>query len=503
MRPIAKPILTVAAILIAGVLSVCLILNAYLTLPATRNQIESGIGSSLGMPVTIGSIFALPWPVGTIRIGNIKGGGAGDPRQFSAPSIILRPDFTELLHGRIVASGVELKRPSLRLSTRQPIAAMATPSAATPGNFGGSFTATSTPRDIKPPTLGIASPATESVPAQNALSGASTPAGEIPPSLPLKSIRVEGGDFSYLDDKGNPILTLKGLTMRGALNGENWKGNLNAPSIVIGSSLIFRNLHAGLTGPANLSSLDLSPCTASFGGGTLSGTASLTSLRQSPSFSLTLHLSDGRLEKLLSDASLGTSSAQGRITGDLRLEGMAGKGSTMNGAGNLLCKEVTVEPVSFLKQIGQFLNIEELKLLRLSEGKCLFRVDQGRFVVDDLFLRSENLILAAKGPLDSTGQLNLESRLLFNENLTRRLGGLLGNKLTPAPEQGYTQIAFRVSGPAMNPRTDLLERLTGIRIGGDLGGFGGLIQGLFGAPKPQTPATPPPLPPAQTPRPTP
>ena len=497
MRPIAKPILTVAAILIAVVLSACLILNAYLTLPATRNQIESGVGDSLGMPVTIGSIFALPWPVGTVRIGNIKGGGAGDQRQFSAPSIILRPDFTELLHGQIVASGVELKRPSLRLSTRQPIAAMATSSAATPGNFGGSFTTPSTPRDI-PPTPGIASPATETVPARNALSGASTPAGEIPPSLPLKSIRIEGGDFSYLDDKGNPILTLKGLTMRGALNGESWKGSLNAPSIVIGSSLIFRNLHAGLTGPANLSSLDLSPCTASFGGGTLSGTASLTSLRQSPSFFLTLHLSDGRLEKLLSDASLGTSSAHGKITGDLRLSGTAGKGSTMNGAGNLLCKEVTVEPVSFLKQIGQFLNIEELKLLRLSEGKCLFRVDQGRFVVDDLFLRSENLILAAKGPLDSTGQLNLESRLLFNENLTRRLGGLLGNKLTPAPEQGYTQIAFRVSGPAMNPRTDLLERLTGIRIGGDLGGLGGLIQGLFGAPKPQTPP-----PPAQTPRPTP
>lgn len=498
MRPIAKPILTIAAILIAGVLSACLILNAYLTLPATRNQIESGIGDSLGMPVTIGSIFALPWPVGTIRIGNIKGGRAGDPRGFSARSIILRPDFTELLHGRIVASGVELKNPSLRLSTRQPIAVMATSSAAKPGNFGGSFTTPSTPREITPPTQGIAPPTTESAPAQNALSVAAAPEGETPPPLPLRSIRIKGGDFSYLDDKGSPILTLKGLTMRGALNGENWKGSLNAPSIVIGSSLIFRNLHAALTGPANLSQLDLSPCTASFGGGSLSGTASLTSLRESPSFSLTLHLSDSRLEKLLSDASLGTSSAQGRVTGDLRLTGTAGKGSTMNGEGNLLCKEVTVEPVSFLKQIGQLLNIEELKLLRLSEGKCLFRVDQGRFVVDDLFLRSENLILAAKGPLDSTGQLNLESRLLFNENLTRRLGGLLGNKLTPAPEQGYTQIGFRVSGPAMNPRTDLLERLTGIRIGGDLGGLGGLIQGLFGAPKPQAPP-----PPAQTPRPTP
>ena len=495
MRPIAKPILTIAAILIAGVLSLCLILNAYLALPTTRSQIENEISRGLGMPVTLGSVIALPWPVGTIRISNIEGGGAADPRGFSAPSIILRPDFSELLHGRIAASGVELKKPSLRLSTRQPIA---TPSAATPGNFGGSFTSSSTPREIKPPTPGIAPPATESVPAQNNLSGAATPVGKTPPPLPLKSIRVEGGDFIYLDEKGKPILTLKGLTMRGELNGGNWIGSLNAPSIVIGSSLIFRNLHAVLKGPEDLSSLDLSPCTASFGGGALSGTASLSSLRGIPSFSLSLHLSDGRLEKFLSDASLGTSTAQGMMTGDLRLAGTAGNGSTMNGEGNLLCKDVTVEPVAFLKQIGQFLNIEELKLLRLSEGKCLFRVDQGCFVVDDLFLRSENLILAAKGPLDSTGQLNLESRLLFNENLTRRLGGLLGNKLTPAPEQGYTQIAFRVSGSPMNPRTDLLERLTGIRIGGDLGGLGGLIQGLFGAPKPQAPATPPPPPPGQS-----
>ena len=109
-------------------------------------------------------------------------------------------------------------------------------------------------------------------------------------------------------------------------------------------------------------------------------------------------------------------------------------------------------------------------------------------------LRSENLVLAATGPVDSSGELNLDSRLLFNEKLAGRLRGLLGNKLTAAPEQGYSQISFRVTGPALNPKTDLLERLTGIRIGGDLGGIGGFIQGLFGTPKPK-PQPAPPIPP--------
>jgi hypothetical protein len=146
--------------------------------------------------------------------------------------------------------------------------------------------------------------------------------------------------------------------------------------------------------------------------------------------------------------------------------------------------------VAFLKQIGQLLNVDELKLLKLAEGKCLFRIDGGRVVIDELFLRSENLILSAKGPVQSTGELDLESRLLFNQNLAGRLHGLLGSQLTPAPEPGYSQVTFHVKGPASNPRTDLIERLTGIHLGGNLGGLGGLLQGLFGKPAPQPQSQP-------------
>ena len=479
MRTIAKPILTIAAILIAAALAACLVLNAFLALPATRERIQKEIGTAAGIPVTFGSMIGLPYPLGAIRIGTIKAGRPGGMTSFTASSVIIHPDLSELLRGRLVAAGVEMKSPVLRLPN-------APEDNMTPPGIGGALPASSFSQSTPSFTPGIAQQGGNRL---ETPSSANTTPNQITRSIPLKSIRISDGDFSYLDAKGRPILTLKGLSLGGAVKERDgnpcWGGTLNAKSGAIGTALIVKNIRASVSAPENLSTLKLAPFTASFGGGILSGTVTLSSLQRIPDYSLSLHLTDARLGKLLADALISGSSAEGSVKGDLLLTGIVGKGSTMIGKGSLLCDTVVVEPVAFIKQIGQILNIDELKLLRLAEGRCLFRIDQGRFVVDDLLLRSENLTLAANGPLDSTGELNLDSRLLFNEKLTGRLRGLLGNKLTPAPEPGYSQITFRVTGPTLNPKTDLLERLTGIRMGGDLGGLGGLIQGLFGAPKPK------------------
>ena len=64
MRPIAKPILTAATLLIVVVFAGWLVLNAFLSLPATREQVRQEISRGVGMSVTIGSLTALPYPVG-------------------------------------------------------------------------------------------------------------------------------------------------------------------------------------------------------------------------------------------------------------------------------------------------------------------------------------------------------------------------------------------------------------------------------------------------------
>ena len=485
MRLIAKPFLAGAGILVLLVAVALLALNAWLALPSTRELLQLGISQAVGMPVTVASTRALPLPLPAIRIGDIKAVTGSDA--FKADSITLKAGHFDLIRGRISASEVTIHHPSLRISLGSgPIASpMASGRPAAPSSASSSILAPST----QPPSYPGKIPSPDKV-TESTVSSATS----------LRNIRIIGGNFTCLDAEGHPVLSFKDLTLHAEKKDLAWHGRVRASSAIIGSGLIVRNLDSPFSSSFGESpegvplSLALDSLAAKLGDGTLSGKASLCTDPRSPEYSATLHLEGAKLGRLLADASMGSSSAEGSLSGDLRLAGTAGKGASMNGTGYLLCKDVTVQPVDFLRQIGQLLNVEELKLLRLSEGKCLFRIDQGRFVIDDLFLRSENLILAANGPMGSTGELNLDSRLLFNEKLTAKLRGLLGNKLTPAPEQGYTQVSFRVTGPAMKPKTDLLERLTGLRIGGDLGGIGGLLQGLFGAPKPAPQPTPQPVP---------
>jgi hypothetical protein len=299
---------------------------------------------------------------------------------------------------------------------------------------------------------------------------------------PDGNLKVRNGEFRLTDASSKPIITFTGVNLAGS----HTKGYLTADKAVVGNTLIFRDLKGTLVGKDE--SLVLSDLRAAIGGGMVTGTLDYQGVfSPQPRYGLTIKLQDADLNRLLADAAFPSASAKGAVSGTLSLAGIAGQGSSMNGEGTLLLKEASLQPVDFLRQIGRILGIEELQLLRISEGKCLFRIVSGQFRMEDMLLRSDNLMLGAKGPLNDNGELDLQTRILFNEKLTSRLKGMLGTQLAQAPEPGYTQVAFHVNGPVLNPRTDLLERLTGIRIGGDLGGLGNLLQGFFGKPAPAQP----------------
>jgi hypothetical protein len=303
-------------------------------------------------------------------------------------------------------------------------------------------------------------------------------------------VTIKNGEFTLIDERGLPVISASGIHLKGAHDvAGGWIGNLNSTQVVLSDRVIIKDLKTPIRLSDSLDTISLETLTAILGEGKLAGNTTFNLSLGAPRYSLAVSLAGASLKQLLTDASYGTSSAEGTVAGELHLSGTAGEGSTIQGNGGLFAKDATIQPVDFLKQIGQILNVDELKLLRLSESKCLFHLAAGRVVIDDLFLRSENLVLSAKGPLKPTGELDLDSRLLFNDKLTGRLRGLLGSQLSPAPEPGYSQVSFHVSGSPMNPRTDLLERLTGIKIGGDLGG---ILQSLFGRPakSPQSPPAP-------------
>ena len=482
MRSIAKPFLFFGTILLGILLLLLLVANLTLQLLAIKDRIRSTLTSSLGTPISFESVFLNP--VGGIRLGRVIVTPTEQLALASTDVLTVYLSWGGLLKGEFVPEAISLKHPAatVKLGANSTTSALKPSPAVNPS--------------MHAPPSGVAVNA-------SAFSSASfsqqpqQPQGKKFVPLPdlgvlLASLSISHGDFSVLDAGSRPVLRLNGLKAR------EEKGGLKimAASAIISDSLILHNLSAKAEAGSEGSTLKLQNISASMGEGLVTGTLLCGLPPGSPDYTCSIKLSGSSLRKLLVDASLGSPNAEGQIDGDLTLAGTAGNGATMTGKGTLRCKEATIEPVAFLKQIGQLLNVDELKLLKLTEGRCLFRVDQGHIVIDELFLRSENLILSAKGPLQPSGELNLESRLLFNEKLTGRLHGLLGSQLTPAPEPGYSQVTFHVSGPASNPRTDLIERLTGIHLGGNLGGLGGLLQGLFGKPAPQAPA---PQPQQQTP----
>lgn len=481
MRTIAKPFLSAGALLLLVLLGPALLLNLWLLLPGSRSQVLGTIGAVTQSPVTLRGLYAVPL-LGFTANGVRAEPGIGAPFIGSAESVTIRTSLGNLLRGRLSISSVVLDHP---------VVTMTLPTA---GRLPG-ITATS-PGQIASPSTSI--PGAGSPTPSSTITTATTPSAPTAVvktprsgegSSPFTSsthVNVRGGEFHLTGPSSLPLLDVSGLNVSDRGNG---KGTLSAEGVTVSSLLRFSDVKAEtITSPESILFTNIA---ASLGGGQVTGHVDyLGPFSSNPGYRTDLRIEGADLGHLLSDISLGNTQAQGKVSGSLSLQGSPGIGSTMRGSGEIRCRETVIKPVDFLQQVGRLLSIQELQILRLAEGRCLYRIEEGHVVVDELFLRSQNICLAAKGPVGATGDLDLDARILLNENLASRLRGILGPRLAPAPEPGYSQISFRVTGPPSRPRTDLLERLTGIRIGGDLGGLGNLLQGLgiFGKPPAAAPA---------------
>ncbi len=466
MRFNAKPLILLIIILLAMPVLALLGFNLILQLPSVQNRIQSSIEKSVGMPISIGGISVTSG--GDIKAQGVSSRGEGSP-SFALESLVIHPFFLKLLQGEVVIHCISIHHPVLRYSVAE-------------SGVKSSFSQKSNnPVSDSIQQTAVQIITSTSLPSAPPLNNISSIQSSLFPGLrELPRLKIIDGEFLLLDERNIPLVSAQGINLTDTeLSAGGWRGSLTAKQITLGSSLIIHELSSPIIVSPDAASISLNDLTATLGGGKLAGNLSVDLPPSTPEFKTQLTLSGATLNQFFLDASLGNAATEGVVTGNLQLSGIAGIPQSTEGQGALLCTDAVIQPADFLKQIGQILQIQELQLLRLAEGKTLFRVQHGDVQIDQLALRSENLILTAQGPVHSNGDLDLQARLLFNEKLSGRLHGFLGPQLTQAPEPGYSQVAFHVSGPAKSPKTDLLERLTGIRINGDLGG---LLQGLFGRP---------------------
>jgi hypothetical protein len=462
----ARPIFVATFLLLATPVILLIALNLYLLSPQIQEKIRSELSTALGTPISIQSLHLTP--TGGLKLKGILAGSDQSNPILTADSLTIYPKYLPLLKGQFSIKGLVLNHPIIRL----PLSSSSLLIPLSSSSLSGDVVASENQSQL---TTG----SSISTPASTAASNTIFSGWKFENILiSLPYLKIVDADVTLLNSDSSPLAAMHEMKLHGKLGHDGiWNGNFEAGQATIGTALILHEIHSPIRLSPDSKTLFLDELKAVLGGGDLQGKFSLDLPPATPKYHTELSLTGALLNQFFADASLGTAASEGNVSGDLQLSGITGTGTSMEGNGHLLCTDAVIEPADFLKQIGQLLQVDELQLLRISEGHASFAINDGKMTFDDLTLHSENLALTARGPILLNGDLDLNARLLFNEKMSERLHGLLGSQMSAAPEAGYSQISFHVAGPIKHPSTDLLERLTGIHFGGDLGG---LLQGIFG-----------------------
>jgi hypothetical protein len=444
--------LGIAAGGIVGLLAVALLVaNLYLQSEGVQARIRQAAQEALGAPIKLGGTYFTPWGGFVIRAISVPNPENPETSLLDADSLRINFSLLSLLRGRMVVNRITLNNPTL--------------------------TARQTPE--RKWVLLVPPPPKREIPVTVPPSAdAPKPPGPRTVKVEVQNIRIRGAEANFLDAKGRTVLHLE----RGSLDARLEGGRASGGSFEIGrieASQVLR--------PKNIKGTFLwdgqrliipDTLTGTLAGGTLRGTYELEAGRR---FQLELALDGANLKKLTQDAGGDARRARGKVNARLSLGGEPGNKESIEGTATVDMIAARFVPVDFLVQLGELLGVAELQVLDLQEATSRFTIAGGAVLVDDIRLKSENLMLTGSGTAEFDGDLALDGKLLVNKKLQKQLRALMGKNFVASDDPEYKMLEFKVTNTLSNPKTDLLDKLIGIRVGDDMGG---LIRNLFKAPSP-------------------
>lgn len=444
-------------ILCGGVLGLSILLllvsNLYLQSEGVQGRIRQAASDALGAPIAIRGTYFTPWGGFVVRGLSVPNPEDPSKNLLEATALRMRIALWPLLQGRITVRRITLENPKLiarQTPNREWVVLVPPPPQS------------EIPVTIPPPAKATksASPKTFRVVVEN--------------------IRLRGGNIEFIDAKGRTVLRLEHLEGDAFLNDDlTSRGNFRIGRIEISRALRPKNLTGSFTWDGQ--SFLIPDLAGTLAGGELTGTYSLHTAND-PTFDLTASVQGANLKKLAEDAGGDSRTARGILNAQIALSGDPRDSQALAGTASLDMIGARFTPVDFLVQFGQLLGVEELQLLNLAEATSQFTIADGQVKVERIFLKSENLILSGTGTAQFDGKIALDGMLHVNRKLQRQLRPLVGKNFVQLEDPEYKTLEFKVTNTLSNPKTDLLDKLVGIRIGEDVGG---LLRNLFGNPQPK------------------
>ena len=466
---------------VAGLAAIILLaVNLYVQSRGTQARIQQELGQRLGTTLRIQRMSVTPW--GGLKLNGITipQAAAGSSSEFlNAKTFRLRIHFRSLFSRRLVINEISLVEPSVVWLQ----------------NGDGKWRIPAPQPSATEPNAPRVAAARSSAPVQESVAVAPADArpNESPSSAPnetadtpfvpeIRRLNMNGGHLHFLDANAHVVANFDDVQFRSSFReAAAVKGIVTIGKTSLRDRFFLQQLQSRLEyGPR---ALELSAVKANAGGGEVTGAFEMQPESTDSPFTAKVNFHDVQADQIVTEAGGPAGVITGKLEGFLNATGKTADPNALNGAGEIHLRDGQVRRFSLLEAIGQVLQIEELRQLRLDEAHVKYRITPGVVTVDELVLHSANLRLSASGTIGFDGKLHLGSQLAVNEKIRKQLFRAIRDNFQPIEDPGFSAVKFEITGTVDRPKSNLMEKV----IGRDLNDIGGVISSLFGGNKAEKP----------------
>ncbi|MEI8294086.1 MAG: AsmA-like C-terminal region-containing protein [bacterium] len=481
MRSIAKPILITAGIFFALWAAAVLCLNIYLQSGGVQLKLKKAVFQATGLDPVISQTYYTPWSGLTLSGIKVPQGENAKKPLLALRAMKCQVSLIPLLQGRVLIKEVTFEHPALLVVEGQsPIWPLGQ---ALP--FTKSIKKSPDKRQAIIAESSLQAPAMETAtlptPSTSGSQEPAKPKQEAPAhSMPVmvENVRIYGGQASIVSAQGGRAIRIEDFAAEGKESPDgSAKGTFLIKNAVFSESVRFTDIKGNFE--YHKGQLQITDMQGDWAKGRVTGTVEFSNAPES-FFSGWLAAENVSLQKLAEDAGFSAEGTQGLLFAKTRLQGIPGQPASFTGEASARLSEARLQTIDPLRQLGELLRINELSVLELRTAETALTIRDGKILVDRLELASANLLMDATGTASLDGSLDLDARFHVTQKLLKDSLGFMGSKFQTSEREGYSHMPFSITGTMARPKSDLLDKLVGVRIGDDVGG---LLKNLLRMPK--------------------
>jgi hypothetical protein len=442
VKRLFKYLLIVAAVLVLAVLGGVWWLNHWVKSPETHAYLERELSKQLKFPLRFKSLDFSIWS-------GLKAHGVTVPDRggnfLAADELIAKHRFGPLLRGQIALSQVSIDAAKFTWVQRP----------------DGSWKLPELPEDLKAEleakkkTKAMTDKPAEPAPKKNK-----------EPDVLLEKILLTNATADFVDAGGKPFASVTALRLNllNTASAEKIEGALVVGRAVLHGWMAVTELSATVH-QSKEKGLFIENLAGKVGGGKLTGSYMRKAEKASSKFSSRLALTGVDLVTAAMDGDAPPPNLNGKMTAQVFIKGDNDDWKLAKGEGGVTLENGSlrkINEIEWLKDVGDFLQIDSTSILTIPEAKLDAKINSGRIFIDDLKLSAPPLMVTAKGTAKWDGKFDLAAKFRAEAGFIAKRT-LLEPQFQPVEADGFRSVDFSLRGSLQKPKQDLLEKLTGTK----------------------------------------